>query len=720
MAVVKLATIRCTRHLLLCAVWLSQCAFAGQTDCKMHLRWRNHLMERKGGDRRPGQNNDDILLLEKALFGDPRRETLEGQVFKQKADAAPAAPANASKAPKDPLLSDAAPVRPAGHAEIEAQLGTAKRVVSEPAGDGIIVAWKEGSSIVLQRFAHDCDRSGIPILLHSWGEGGKGGTMRSEEQRQQSARGNLGDVAVLVGGAAVVAWVLDGHVWLSIAKSKSKSAGDPVRVSGDGDRPRGAVSLAVAPDSNGFIASWSSYAQDSDGWGIFARAFTNDGVPKGPEQQVNVATEGSQRQVRLMACHAGVAGPGIWALWAKDAKPGGKLCPAPTPAPPVPGERQMPRMREEPPLHEDLLQGPFVRFLGDGSSLASMGQEVDLSSEGKPQDVLASMTLMCSTISAHQNPTVVWTRRDACSDVRSATVSWQLVHDEAITGSSPSAPSRAPARSAALKSVVHDLPDFLAPKPLPRGRRRSVPKNGTSSPGSLSDSNVTTSHSAMDSLWTPRLTMAAEGSTLAVVASDENGSMTAQIFDLESGRAFPPHELEWGTSTVEHLTFDVTEDQALLICWGSYSSLICERRRLNSLLRAPPLEGTWGVCLIVAVCIYLCLQRGRFDRNAGFDLQARNAERMSFRNAFAPSSLQLPQMERRSPIRAAGGPGPLQQAARQERRAALETRGGEMDRRMFSEAMRGRLKQMLQEAAQLSASQARGAFFKQKFTKRGW
>ena len=52
---------------------------------------------------------------------------------------------------------------------------------------------------------------------------------------------------------------------------------------------------ALAAESSGdFIVAWTSYAQDGDTAGVFARAFDHNGLPLGPEFQVNQTASGWQ------------------------------------------------------------------------------------------------------------------------------------------------------------------------------------------------------------------------------------------------------------------------------------------------------------------------------------------------------------------------------------------------------------------------------------------
>jgi hypothetical protein len=111
---------------------------------------------------------------------------------------------------------------------------------------------------------------------------------------QQNAR-----VAMSSNGTSVVVWQSqgqDGSGW-GVFGQRYDSTGSPVgsefqvntTTAGDQVDPSVAISAAGA-----FVATWSSYGQDGDGWGVFAQRFFNDGSANGQEFQVNVTTAGDQ------------------------------------------------------------------------------------------------------------------------------------------------------------------------------------------------------------------------------------------------------------------------------------------------------------------------------------------------------------------------------------------------------------------------------------------
>ncbi|NOT16423.1 MAG: hypothetical protein HOP21_12830, partial [Methylotenera sp.] len=61
----------------------------------------------------------------------------------------------------------------------------------------------------------------------------------------------------------------------------------------------------------GFVVSWSSFGQDSDGWGIYAQRYDANGALMGAEFQVNSYTDGEQTQSSI----TGLADGGFVAVW---------------------------------------------------------------------------------------------------------------------------------------------------------------------------------------------------------------------------------------------------------------------------------------------------------------------------------------------------------------------------------------------------------------------
>lgn len=174
-----------------------------------------------------------------------------------------------------------------------------------PAADaqGLLVAWQDGDAIMLRRFRRDCSQY-----------------FEVEVNRTRDfyrLPGGLWDVVGLADGRVAVAWVLGADVWVRVVEPLSNGGGQagPVRANAVNDGyARTEVRLAanVRDLNEGFAVAWSSWGQDSDGWGIFARRFSGvTALPLGEaEVQVNAAWQQFQWRPELKWC-----GSTLWAMW---------------------------------------------------------------------------------------------------------------------------------------------------------------------------------------------------------------------------------------------------------------------------------------------------------------------------------------------------------------------------------------------------------------------
>jgi hypothetical protein len=75
---------------------------------------------------------------------------------------------------------------------------------------------------------------------------------------------------------------------------------------------------ALAQQADGFVVAWAdSGGRDGDGYGIFARAFTPQGVPRTADFQVNVTTAGDATDPRVAASRRGA----VVAVWMGYVRP---------------------------------------------------------------------------------------------------------------------------------------------------------------------------------------------------------------------------------------------------------------------------------------------------------------------------------------------------------------------------------------------------------------
>lgn len=401
---------------------------------------------------------------------------------------------------------------------------------------------------------------------------------------------------------------------------REDSVGNQVRVSSPRkDARRAEAVLAALPDGKGgFAVAWSSFVQDGGGSGIFARFFGPDGLPLASEEQVNLGSRGSQRRPHLIACTSGARGPAVWALWSievqrRSPSPGDKFqdmygmpcLPKVSALDSLGNETERGVLKAESGAREcygeDIsFAGPFVRRLG-ATSFAP-GPEVDLSAHTAGGSVSAS-ALMCATGSSRENPRAVWAMRQPDSAVHSALLTWREVVEDASPMNAKIPSNRT--NIVQLSPPADRYPSFLAPKPA---------RPGTPGAGGNTSSTNNGRAQAPSELARPRfhpvprrLSISAEGDVLAVVANEAQGSLSAQLFDMAPTVAYPTHEIEEFNARVEHTIYDVTEDQALLICWSRYRSVTCERRRLHVMMKEQPMELSWWMGAVGFLFLFWCV-----------------------------------------------------------------------------------------------------------------
>lgn len=210
-----------------------------------------------------------------------------------------------------------------------------------PAPDelGMALVWQDGEAILLQRFSRDCESVHSVLEVNATGEFWR-----------HPATTGLQDAAGLAGGGTVVAWTAGGEVWTRLVYPDA--IGAAVRASGPGKFERTEVRIATKSSDRTFVVIWSSWEQDGDGWGVFARLFAANGQPIGEERQVNVGWRHFQWQPQVTWC-----GDSLWALWTNGTMGG---C--------HDGRRYC-------------ASGPFIRRLTAGGIWAP-GEEVSLHGEG--------------------------------------------------------------------------------------------------------------------------------------------------------------------------------------------------------------------------------------------------------------------------------------------------------------------------------------------------
>lgn len=215
--------------------------------------------------------------------------------------------------------------------------GALARVISTSGENGGFgVAWQSGQDLFFQRFRQDCKSSGSALLV-----------VRDENFWRQPGPSGLNDVVTLSQDAGtIVAWTLNGSIWFRIVHSNN-SMTEILSAAGDDLFDRSSVRIIANPmDVGSFMLVWTSWGQDHDGWGVFARPFNMLGKPEREDFQVNLAWRHFQWQPQVVTCGDG----SVWATWTNSS-----------------GE-------------VDSETGPFLRFIGHATSdgwVVTLGEELN-------------------------------------------------------------------------------------------------------------------------------------------------------------------------------------------------------------------------------------------------------------------------------------------------------------------------------------------------------
>jgi len=550
---------------LLSLLMQSEVALA-EPGCRMTLRWRSHLSTHDHSGPLSGDipHNSNEQLFESSThqehfaLRDGSRQPNEGQTSASNASSPTSPPPEI-----DPAFT---------------------RAMAAPDREHIAVVWQDGGALVLQRFTHDCIRTGRFVLVTG---------ALSLAPLQQPPEAGLVDVLSLSGNGIAVAWVVDGSIWVKVVEG-GEYARPQVRANGGGRVLGGEATMAAGPHGDGgFVLAWTGVGRDGEGQVILARFFDASGQPRGPERQVSSCQRClRQRRPHLVSCGSGGAGPAVWILWteqvASTMPEDGRPCD-------VNDTSGNATIAAGVCLRQTALVGPFVRRLGANDF--ALGPEVNLSAGtkmgGTQMASVSAATFMCGTKSSTENPRVVWASRQLGQPMHSASILWSNVIED--DGGIPKHDVTAmPLVQLAL--VDSKLPLFLPPKTesnqQERGRFSRVPGSaGQKLPAAMHE----------------RMALVAAGDVLAVVANDASGSLSAQLFDMAPVATYPTHDIVWASATVEHAIYDVTEDQALLICWSGFSAIVCERRTLTGLMHKDFSETVMLIGAVAFFVFFLCL-----------------------------------------------------------------------------------------------------------------
>lgn len=441
------------------------------------------------------------------------------------------------------------------------------RAVPTSGADVLAFGWQDGDTIYLQQFHRDCSGVGDRIVVNS-----------SQGFWQRPGDSGLGDVAVLDGGAAVAAWVLGDDVWFSVVNSSS--AGPPVAANGASSSPRSRAEVKVYPlaagdagmPQAGFAVAWSSWGQDGDGWGVFARLFLADGTAVSSEKQVNVYWQDFQWHPQLLHC-----GRALWALWANSSVAGCSSGSEESACGHSAALRQLAVAQNGSQGDTDLLMGQENAVDGDGGDLVAsaltcqksgsgaMVVELLRSGDGVKVSLESYKSAPLAQSSDDEGSPVPGTSLDTVASVRAGDASGGG-GGQGLQAFWPAAPARGPRLRAA------------GPMETMADRRLQEVSQGSGG-----------------------VTLLASSQFLLLLAPDGGGTLQGQLLRLSSDdrtiTQFPKHALVRGAGHVQAVWDLGGSHQALLLCWASGdavdhadASLTCARRGLPWLVGGDALD----------------------------------------------------------------------------------------------------------------------------------
>lgn len=437
--------------------------------------------------------------------------------------------------------------------------GPLSRILPAPDADGTALVWQENEVIRLQRFKSDCGTEGDAVEVN-----------RSQDFWGVPDASGLADAASLAPGTTAVAWILGGDVWVRVVNAGTGLARREIASTAairannvsTAFKNRAEVRVVANPSpTGGFIVAWSSWQQDGDGWGIFARFFNASGQLLGLERQLNSAWKGFQWRPQLVWC-----GPFIWALWANSTG--------------------IPCSGDNPP--EDCANGPMLRRFSANPNAGDPPVEVDL---GGKQPLEATVACADGTQAVS-----LWLQ-DGGKQVR-----WEYRQP---VGEFQALPED---RSAAASRQLVVSTDDAAPG---LGQQLTLPIQAK---GAVTAASLPS-----------QVAMLATSGLLVLLTSDVRGTLTAQLLDYAARRgpvAYPGRKLAFGAVHIR-AAWDLAEanEPALVACFLTGDELdlehateyICLRRRVMWLASEDGL-GMGGslalAALLFLLLMFCCLRPG--------------------------------------------------------------------------------------------------------------
>lgn len=166
--------------------------------------------------------------------------------------------------------------------QLTTDFGQGKAVATDANGDYVVAWWDTLRGVYARAFNADGTPRGPELHL------------ASSARRATVAMDAAGDFVVTWTSSAEVP--LDGSgtaVYAQVFKSNGDPLGDAFRVNTVTGSDQGESAVAMDQEGN-FVVAWNSLNQDGDSFGVFARRYDANGVPAGPEFQVNTTTSNDQ------------------------------------------------------------------------------------------------------------------------------------------------------------------------------------------------------------------------------------------------------------------------------------------------------------------------------------------------------------------------------------------------------------------------------------------
>jgi len=143
------------------------------------------------------------------------------------------------------------------------------------------------------------DFSGKAVVAHRFDAFGTPLGSRFRVNSTTSNDQTVPDATTLEDGSVVVAWQSVGQdgsgdgVYAQRFDAAGQTVGGEFRINLTTANSQVTPAVSALADG-GFVATWGSFLQDGNGWGVFGQRFTADGQRAGPEFQANNFTAGTQ------------------------------------------------------------------------------------------------------------------------------------------------------------------------------------------------------------------------------------------------------------------------------------------------------------------------------------------------------------------------------------------------------------------------------------------